>query len=364
MPPAETIEHKQAESITMDASHLRLLADMARQGGVAIESILDDLGLPQDLWAGSPDAKAPLAHYYRLLHLLSIAVDDETCQLSSRQLLPGTIGFILSHLHGAQTFYDAMKVMANNCNLLHGGEYNSVRRREDVVTFMIDDREFPYTLKDNAGFVRFSTECVQILLHCMFAMVSPSSAVAGLKRVSVTRRRGEAGGDHLAFWEVPVRYGAPVYSIDYDGAAAAAALCLPPAELLTASRVYAHVVEMVEARGPSPGMTESVEALVRECLRDGAVDQRRVARLLDMSVATLRRRLSEEGATFRGLRKEVLNGEAQALLRKGRPVADIAEALGFSDFRSFNRAFKEWNGVTPRAFAERVSSGTCDWMAS
>jgi AraC-like DNA-binding protein len=28
--------------------------------------------------------------------------------------------------------------------------------------------------------------------------------------------------------------------------------------------------------------------------------------------------------------------------------------LGFSEFRAFNRAFKDWNGVTPKAYLRQI----------
>jgi AraC-like DNA-binding protein len=68
--------------------------------------------------------------------------------------------------------------------------------------------------------------------------------------------------------------------------------------------------------------------------------------------ATLRRRLESEGASFRDLRRDTLNEAAKRLLRRRSSVAEVAEELGFSDFRSFNRAFKAWNGVTPKAYAD------------
>jgi AraC-like DNA-binding protein len=38
-------------------------------------------------------------------------------------------------------------------------------------------------------------------------------------------------------------------------------------------------------------------------------------------------------------------------------VADVSEALGFSEFRAFNRAFKDWNNVTPKAFVRAARPG-------
>ena len=58
--------------------------------------------------------------------------------------------------------------------------------------------------------------------------------------------------------------------------------------------------------------------------------------------------------SFRDLRKEVLNDAAKSLLRRRKSVPEIAAELGFSDFRAFNRAFKAWNGETPKAFADRA----------
>ncbi|MDR3511685.1 MAG: helix-turn-helix domain-containing protein [Caulobacteraceae bacterium] len=71
-----------------------------------------------------------------------------------------------------------------------------------------------------------------------------------------------------------------------------------------------------------------------------------VARL-GLSVATLRRRLTEEGADFRGLRAEAMAAYASARLMQTPHIAQGGEELGFSDPRAFTRAFKAWTGHTP-----------------
>lgn len=351
--PAEMEKRKCAINVT--TGQIRPLVEMAAAAGANVKPMLAALGLPQNLDAAPAEAPARLSSYYRLQREISIAVEDETCHLSQRQLLPGTTDFILSHLDGAKSLFDAMKVVAKYYNLLHGGEYNSVRRRGGAVTFATDDRNFPYTLKGDA-YTRFSMECVQIFLHCMLATIAPTTAASGLKGVHVTRLREEEGAGQLAFWRVPVRYGAEVYAIDYAAEAAMAPMKLPPPELLTAGRVYAQVIDMIDAR-ETEARPRATEELVRESLRQGVIDQGKIADLIGISVATLRRRLADEGASFRELRKAELNGAAQRLLRKRRPIADVAEELGFSEFRSFNRAFKEWNGVTPKAFIDGLETG-------
>ena len=81
------------------------------------------------------------------------------------------------------------------------------------------------------------------------------------------------------------------------------------------------------------------------------------ARELGMSVRSLRRRLAEEGVTYRALVQAQLEEAAiQALQTPGRSVQEAAVATGFSDSTAFHRAFKQWTGVTPTEFQRRSAS--------
>lgn len=330
-------------------THVRPLLAMAEAGGVDIGRLLKSLGLPAAVL--DTDEQIALGDYFRLQNQISAALDDETLHLSSRQLLPGTTDYVMGRLAGATSLFEAMKILAQSFNLLHGGEYNSVRRKGDVISFVIDDRRFPYTTKDNPDFLRFSLECVQIFLHCMIAVVSRPHAQAGLRRLSVTRAQRSPDSSHLEFWRAPIRFGAPVYSLDYDFEVATAPLSPPPAERLNAAHVYEEIVSAAAAPHAG-GRGGELSDFVRGALSRGVIDQTRIAALAGVSVATLRRRLESEGASFRDLRRDTLNEAAKRLLRRRNSVAEVAEELGFSDFRSFNRAFKAWNGVTPKAYSD------------
>ncbi len=337
--------------VFIPARQIEPLIDMALARGVRVEEILGGLGLEKNLCA-SPETPVLLADYYRIHNQISAALEDETCQLSTRQLLPGTTDFILSHMTGVKSLADAMKIIARSYNLLHGGEFNTVRRRGDVITFVIDDRGFPYTIKANPAFINFSLECVLIFLHCMLKVISPSNAEQALRKVSVTRMHRDGDAQHLACWAAPIRFGAPACSIDYGADQALARITPPLPEVLTAARVHAEIIAMAD-EGARHGPINQTEDFVRTALGRGVIDQTRIAALLGVSTATLRRRLEEEGASFRDLRQEVLNEAAKKLLQKRLALTEVAEELGFSEFRSFNRAFKAWNGVTPKEFAQR-----------
>ncbi len=79
------------------------------------------------------------------------------------------------------------------------------------------------------------------------------------------------------------------------------------------------------------------------------------ARELGMSVRSLRRRLAAEGVSYRELVQATLEEAATHVLRSPkRSVQEAADATGFSDATAFQRAFKQWTGVTPSEYRRRL----------
>ena len=83
-----------------------------------------------------------------------------------------------------------------------------------------------------------------------------------------------------------------------------------------------------------------------------------VARGLGMSVATLRRRLSEEGHSFRGLALETRMRLAHTLLARGQgSVAEAAEVAGYVSRSHFARSYRRVHGHVPRRTAQEATHG-------
>lgn len=75
-----------------------------------------------------------------------------------------------------------------------------------------------------------------------------------------------------------------------------------------------------------------------------------VAAGLHLSTRTLRRRLAQEGTSYRSLAEEVRRGLAEELLtRGGLTVTEIARRLGYTATPAFTHAFTRWTGHSPRA---------------
>ncbi|RZS42905.1 AraC family transcriptional regulator [Limnobacter thiooxidans] len=81
-----------------------------------------------------------------------------------------------------------------------------------------------------------------------------------------------------------------------------------------------------------------------------------VARQMSTSERSLRRRLQEEGESFRNLLAQVRHEEACRHLRETDwRIERIAKQLGYSETASFSLAFREVAGVSPRQWREQSS---------
>ncbi|WP_317930683.1 AraC family transcriptional regulator [Halioxenophilus sp. WMMB6] len=76
-----------------------------------------------------------------------------------------------------------------------------------------------------------------------------------------------------------------------------------------------------------------------------------LAKQLNITSRTLRRKLAEEHTTFQALKQSAQRDLALHLLAKGGlTLNQVAAAVGYSDAASFSRAFKSWTGVSPNRF--------------
>ena len=77
----------------------------------------------------------------------------------------------------------------------------------------------------------------------------------------------------------------------------------------------------------------------------------KLAKSMNYTSATLRRRLRSEGTSYQDIKDSVRRDTAiHYLSKKSMSVEEVAEKSGFSEPTSFFRAFKRWTGTSPRAY--------------
>jgi AraC-like DNA-binding protein len=128
---------------------------------------------------------------------------------------------------------------------------------------------------------------------------------------------------------------------------------LPQADRHTLEMCMAQCDVLMQSSESRRGIT----ALVRSKLfRDSGVFPTlpAVADELDVHPRTLRRRLAEEGTSFRALLNEARSTVAVDLLRNvGLTVEEVSTRLGYTEVSTFSHAFRRWYGVAPSEYSRR-----------
>jgi AraC-like DNA-binding protein len=87
---------------------------------------------------------------------------------------------------------------------------------------------------------------------------------------------------------------------------------------------------------------------------EGLPSLSQVARGMSTTPRTLRRRLSEEGTSFKAIVTEILKEKAITLIQStSQPIEQIAAELGYSNLPNFYRTFRSWTGHKPSYYRKK-----------
>lgn len=108
-----------------------------------------------------------------------------------------------------------------------------------------------------------------------------------------------------------------------------------------------------------PGREQTLESQIERLMAPRDADRMKnitlndVADQLFMSPQTIQRRLSDLGTSFNTIKENWRRERAIKLLQNNQlSIEAISERLGFSEARSFTRAFKTWTGLSPRKYRQ------------
>ncbi|MFA5631485.1 MAG: AraC family transcriptional regulator [Porticoccaceae bacterium] len=76
-----------------------------------------------------------------------------------------------------------------------------------------------------------------------------------------------------------------------------------------------------------------------------------LAAMLEVSAQTLYRQLRGSGTSYQKIKDDIRRETAiRCLVEEGLSVETVSERVGFSEARSFTRAFRHWTGMSPRNY--------------
>jgi AraC-like DNA-binding protein len=223
----------------------------------------------------------------------------------------------------------------------------------DVVAyqFVRRDREYHFVLE-------IAVEVPDVSVDCLVgAYVRMCRALIGREfsplRIELKRPAPPNLADFNAILRAPLRFNAPRTAMVFDAASIERRLAAGNPELAQAN-------DAIALRYLARTETRSIAIRVRELLTtklaEGEPTEDDVARLLNMSVRTLQRRLVDSGTTYREVLDDTRRDLALSYLKISLySVTTITYMLGYSATSSFTRAFRRWTGQSPTDWRAQAS---------
>ncbi|MCE2028893.1 AraC family transcriptional regulator [Sessilibacter corallicola] len=191
-----------------------------------------------------------------------------------------------------------------------------------------------------------------LIYYVVFAMQKATRMTMPIKNIWFTHSGSECEDERHFMSELygaPVRYRAPLNGIFFDES-------FLKKPLSTANNLLYEILcnSLKNHYSQGSGHYDFFDTVSREILlqiKKQEATMTSVANSLLMTERTLRRRLLEEGLSFKQMKKKARERRAQYFLKYTKlSVTEISYELGFSEPSAFCRAFRSWTGKTPAEY--------------
>ena len=324
---------------------LRAVVDQVARSGVDVPRFLDEVGLAPALLE-DPDARIDLALYDRVQAAALAQSQDPAFGLHMGENASLAAFHLVGHMsaqcrtirEGLMVFFRYHRVVCDlqpRPHLLDEGDkvrlvYSFPR------THPLRDR-----LRAEFGMVRI------LLTGRMFAQAAPDE-------VWFEHETPAYEDEYERIFQGVQRFGMPATGMVFDRALLDAEQHYFDPELRELLRGRAD--DILRRLEVGTSWAERVHELVATRVVDVSPTVGEVAKRLQVTPRSLRRRLEEEGRSFRQVVDDARADIAERALREtATTIQEAAYRLGFSDVSAFHRAFKRWTGRTPREYRESLA---------
>lgn len=315
-----------------------------RGGDPAAIGVLERMGVdPADF--ADPDARIPHRIAMQILTESIAEMEDPTIGLrAGAQLEPGDFYVLEYAARSCATLEECIQCSSRYFRLLNDAAEISLDVGHEFATWR-------YTVKEGIRLPPAAND-FSVASSLWFSKQNTASYEPPLE-VRLVHPRPSYAAEYERAFEAPVRFEAHENAIVMRRSRLNTPMRQANPRIAMAFELHAR--RLLERLQGGEGTVGRVREEVAGQLGRGTVSMSLTAKHLAMSVATLRRRLESEGATFSAIVEELRKRLAEQYLKEPeQAVSEIAFLLGFSNVTAFDRAFKRWNGVSPTAFRSKA----------
>ncbi|MEP6883130.1 MAG: AraC family transcriptional regulator [Gammaproteobacteria bacterium] len=310
------------------------------------DEFLADVGLSSSLLE-VPQARVSAKHYGALWRTIALALDDEFFGQDSRRMKAGTFAMICHAAVACKTLGQALDRSLRFYALILDDISGTCERDLTEARIVLHERVAGRSQRV------FAHELLLMLLYGV------SCWLVG-RRIPILRTEFNYsepthGAEYRLMYSANLSFDRSHTLIAFD----ASYLDLPVVQNERSIKEFLRTAPesiLIKYKNSS-SLSARVRRRLRQCLPGEVPDFEQLAEEINMTPATIRRRLHEEGESYQSIKDQLRRDLAISYLsHSNRSVMDIAMELGFSERSAFHRAFRKWTGASPGEFRRTLQA--------
>lgn len=339
---ADIAQASSADHARVAAAYLQPLLELVLERGLDLRTLARESGLAEHALTSLADS-LPAAAYVRLLDTGAMLTRDENFGLHvGERVKLGT--------------YNVYGMILMSCKDL-GDAFAQTMRYEELAH---DLGRSALTVIDEMAEYRWNSHfpnASRHLVESVFAGIRVFGnwfAGTALPHAPVSFRHAAPAdiGEHQRLFGDEVRFGAAQNSAHFPSALLR--WPVPNADVSMYPVLQQHAEQLLRNKQAAHKPKEIVDQVAAAITQRLAQDQARLALVADtlqLSQRTLQRKLAEAGVSFQQVLDQTRTTLAKEYLRNPElSLADIAFLLGYQEQSTFQHAFKDWTGTTPKNY--------------
>jgi|SRR5271165_1737312 len=293
-----------------------------------------------------PQARVSAKHYGQLWRLVACTLDDEFFGQDSRRMKSGSFAMLCYSVVGCKSLGSALERSLRFYGLILDDISGALARDAGEATITLRARQA------GNGQRTFAHEVLLMLLHGVACWLVGRRIP--ILRAEFAYPEPVHSAEYRLMYCTDLTFDRPFTAIVFESHY----LDLPIVQNEHSVKEFLRTAPeniLVKYKNGS-SLSARIRRRLRQLLPGEVPDFETLAAELNMTTATLRRRLNEEGTSYQGIKDQLRRDLAISYLsHSDRSVMDIALELGFSERSAFHRAFRKWTGASPGEFRRGLS---------
>ncbi len=310
----------------------------AKMQGVNTEQLLLQVGIPLELM-NSSKTRVSVSVYAQLWIALADLMNDEFFGMDRHPMRRGSYQLISRLVMHSETVGQALKHILQFFNSIFDDIHSELKIDQEGMLLILHDH---HSIKP-----MFSYATYLMLIHTLMCWLADQRIL--IEHIQLCCHAPIDDQDYRVRFCENITYSAKQNQIRFD------ATCLNikiKQDKQSWYQFMLHTPQNLLTRFKNPDALSSrirkhlMQVHPSQWLELNALSQR-----LNMSEATVQRRLKHEGLSYQQLKNDIRRDTAIEFLTKTeKSIQAISDELNFQDPSAFHRAFKKWTGVSPGTY--------------